>query len=82
MNRLELVRGEPDPDPAVEHARRGRQRSGVPHRLLACEADLDPVGRGEAVGDEGGLEGDDRRALVERGANLVGEVDQVSRGRR
>ena len=38
----------------------------------------DAVRRGESVRDDGRLEGDDRSTLVERGANLVRELDELA----
>ena len=45
------------------------------HGAVALEPDLDAVRCGEAVRDERRLERDDRRAVLERGAHLVGELN-------
>ena len=64
---LELRPVEPDHDPAVEDADRRGHGARRPHGRLAREADLDAVGRREAVRDERRLERDDRALLGERG---------------
>ena len=78
---LELARLETYADAAVEHADRRRNGAGGAHGGVAREPDLDAVRRGEAVRDERRLERDDRVARVERGAHLLGDLDERLHGR-
>ena len=74
---LELVRRQPDDDPAVEHADRRRRRARGSDGRLAGTSHVEPVRRGEAVRDERRLERDDGPLLGQRGRDLVGDADQV-----
>ncbi len=75
---LELARLETYADAAVEHADRRRHGARVADGLVAREPDLDAVRRGEPVGDQRRLERDDRVAGIERGANLIGDLDGLA----
>ena len=76
----ELVLGETDHDPAVEHANGGRSGAGGANSRFAGEPDLDAARGGEAVCDERRLERDDSALLGERGLDLVADADQVLHG--
>ena len=73
----ELVLAETDADAAVEHACRRRYCAGRAHRPIALQPDLDSGGSGKAVRDEGRLERDHGRAVLERKTHLVGNLDQL-----
>ena len=79
---LEVGSLEADPDLPVEHADRGRDRTCGANGGLARKTRLDPVRRGEAVGDERRLERDDGALFLERGLHLVADADQVVHHRR
>ncbi len=72
---LELRLVEADAHLSVEHADRRGRRAGLAHAPLALEPDRDTLAGRKAVRDQRRLERDDRPALVERGAHLVGELD-------
>ena len=76
----ELVLGEPDAEPAVEHADRGRDGAGVTDAPLALEPDLDAFAGREAVGDERRLERDDGAPVGECMPDLVGDREQFLHG--
>ena len=77
---LELLRPEADANLAVQHADRRGHRAGGAHGSVALYPDLDAVRRGEPVRDEGRLERDDGPSLLEGGAHLLREDDQLAHG--
>ena len=82
VNRSSSASLEPDPDLAVEHPDRGGDGARRANGLLAVEARRDPVGSGEAVRDERGLEGDDGALLLERRLHLFADADEIVHGHR
>ena len=73
---LQLLGAQPDPDPAVEHADRRRNRTGCTHATLGLEPDLDPAAGREPVRHERRLERDDGASCLERLVHLGRELKQ------
>jgi len=66
---------EADLYPAVEDANRCRYRTRLPNPPLGLDPDVEPFAGGKAMGDERGLERDDRPPGVERVTHLGRELD-------
>ena len=66
-----------DPDPPLHHRDGRGGGAGRAHRGLDLARDLQIAGMGQAVGDDGGFEGDDRRTAVERACDFKREGEVI-----